>query len=407
MFSRLLDEIVDQTETIGKNPPMDRRSLLSLLEKCVKGDGLEIEEISELMNGTIDENNRKLILDFSSAYKRPHDREILLLSPLYFSSICENNCFYCDFSSAEGTRLSYDTFLEELNTLLDLGYGSVELVSGQDSGLYVHGECFHFDQQLFVIDEGLRYFELARRRLDEVGRGVLISNIPPVDLDSLKRLKSAGLDCYLAWLETFKPSQYRRLHDEMGPKAYQAFRVDSFENAIDAGIEHLAGAFLKGLYDWRKEEVVLYLFDSYLKKKNKRGFSIIGTPRLKGSFLQSELVRSFAVSDEDYELNIALDRILFDGILWLQTRESPSLNRRLIDRYGGGIILTLDCSTAPGGYNKPSKAKAQFPVHRQNLRKAVLDLENHDFKVHFSWTAERLAAFHRKGGSKDTCRNSL
>ena len=114
---------------------------------------------------------------------------------------------------------------------------------------------------------------------------MLTTNIPPLDVESLRRLRENGLDCFLVWQETFNPGQYAQASlPREGRKASQGFRLDSMENAIAAGIKHLAGAFLKGLYDWRKEEVLLYLFDRYLKTKNGRGFSIIGTPRVKGDF---------------------------------------------------------------------------------------------------------------------------
>ena len=141
--------------------------------------------------------------------------------------------------------------------------------------------------------------------------------------------------------------------------------------------------------------MVLYALDRYLKGKFGHGFSIIGTPRLKGPFVQSEFVKAYEVSDEDYEVNIALDRILFDGILWLQTRESPEMNRRLITKYGGGVILTITCSTAPGGYAKVYPAKAQFPVHRQDLRKMVHLYEEDGFTARFDWNSRTLSEFQR------------
>lgn len=314
MFSQILNHIIKQAEKVGKLTPIDQRQTLFLLEKCIKGEKLSIEEIVKLLNGTLDKKNKKLILDFSANYKRPHNQEILLLPPLYFSSICENNCLYCDFSSV-GECLSYDEFLDEFNTLLNMGYRSIELVSSQDPELYLPLDSFDLNNQLYNIDKVVKYFELARNRLKDNSGGMLTSNIPPVDVKSFRKLKSVGLDCYLIWLETFNPIQYSKLHHKKGPKANQAFRLDSFEKAIEAGIEHLAGAFLKGLYDWRKEEAFLYLFDKYLKTKNGKGFSIIGTPRLKGDFTKSKLVKPYLVSDQDYELNIALDRILFDGVL--------------------------------------------------------------------------------------------
>lgn len=396
MFSNQLRDIVRHAEKVGGTPPFGQKELLALLDKCSSGQGLEADEIVELMNSTLKPENQSLILDFSARYQRPHEREILLLPPLYFSSICENRCSYCDFSS-NGVRLSTEEFCNEFDALLDLGYRSIELVSSQDSALYLHQEPFGQEDPAFHIDGVLRYFNLAQKRLAENGGGMLTCNIPPVDRESFGHLKVSGLDCYLAWLETFDPFQYKRLHYDKGPKANQAYRLDSFERAVDAGIEHLAGAFLKGLYDWRKEEVGLYLLDRYLKSKNGAGFSIIGTPRLKGAFTESSLVNPFLVSDQDYELNVALDRILFDGILWLQTRESFGTNCSLIERYGGGVILTLTSSTAPGGYHKPASATPQFPVHKQNLDQSVQKLEALGMTVLFDWSSKTLSHFQRRG----------
>ena len=102
------------------------------------------------------------------------------------------------------------------------------------------------------------------------------------------------------------------------------------------------------------------------------------------------------MSDEEYELNIALDRVLFDGILWLQTREHLDFNRRLINRYGGGVIMTLTCSTAPGGYSKPSKGRSQFPVFMRSLDDAVGAVRDDGFEVRFDWGSEDLTALQRR-----------
>jgi 2-iminoacetate synthase len=394
MFSDLLDHARTMAGLIDVTAPPGSRALQDLLTKAAEGGSLTPEELAGVMAATGDAEGRSSILAFSAAYRRPHDREVLLLPPLYFSSICENDCLYCDFST-DGERLSLDRFQEEFDALLGMGYRSIELVSSQDPALYLHRRGYSADGQAFAIDGALEYFHIAARRLAESGGGMLTSNVPPVDTGSMTQLKRAGLDCFLIWLECFDPEQYARLHYSLGPKSSQPFRVDSFDRARTAGIEHVAGAFLKGLYHWRKEEFVLYMLDRYLKQTYGRGFSIIGTPRLKGTFAKSELVRGCEVSDEDYELNIALDRVLFDGVLWLQTRESFETNRRLIDTYGAGVILTLSSSTAPGGYSAPARARAQFPVQKQDLSVSTSTLEQDGFRVHFDWDSESLRDFQR------------
>jgi len=394
MFSNLLDQIAAGTKSIGTTRPADSKTFRTLLEQAAGGASLDLESTVALLNGTLDPENRRIVTDFAAGYRRPRDRELLLLPPLYFSSFCENKCRYCDFSSG-GLRLSLDEFAGEVDSLLGMGYRSIELVSGQDPELFRHADPFPAKDQRFDLSRVVPYFEVSKRKLREAGNGMLTSNIPPVDSGSFHELKAAGLDCYLIWLETFDRRQYALLHDAEGPKSNPEFRFDSFEHALEAGIEHIAGAYLKGLYDWRKEEVALYALDHYLKGKFGHGFSIIGTPRLKGRFVRSEWVKAYEVSDEDYELNVALDRILFDGILWLQTRESPEMNRNLITKYGGGVILTITCSTAPGGYARVYPAKAQFPVHRQDLRAMVRVYEEAGFTVRFDWNGRTLSEFQR------------
>jgi 2-iminoacetate synthase len=393
MFSADLEKSVRLAERVGQFPPLAAREFAPLLEQASRRP-LSDDELVELINGTRSDANRDIVLEFASACRRPHDREVLLLPPLYFSSICENDCRYCNFRRA-GARLSLGEFEREFAFLLDLGFRSIELVSSQDPEIYLKTDRFSLVDQHFDIQPLLPYLRLASRLLDTKGGGMLTTNIPPLDVESLRSLREAGLDCFLVWQETFNPGQYERLHEGQGPKYNQAFRLDAMENAIAAGIPHLAGAFLKGLYDWRREEVLMYLFDRHLKALNGRGFSIIGSPRLKGPFAGSPAALPFRVTDREYEMNIALDRILFDGILWLQTREPFAFNHNLIRRFGGGVILTLACSTAPGGYAEPASAPAQFPVFNEKLQASVALLEADGFSVRYSWDGQVLSAFQR------------
>lgn len=398
MFSDNLEKSVAIAERVGTFPPMPANDFIQLLEKSSLYP-LSDDEIVELLNATRSEDNCNTILEFASVYRRPHERELLLLPPLYFSSICENACSYCNFRM-NGERLDLNKFEKEFSFLLSLGFRSIELVSSHDPDIYIKSNSFSLEKQSFQTDSLLSYVKLASGLLRENDGGMLTTNIPSLDIESLKILRDNGLECFLIWQETFNPSQYRKLHSSDGPKASQTFRLASMENAIAAGIKHLAGAFLKGLYDWRKEEVLLYIFDQYLKTKKGRGFSIIGSPRVKGYFTESPLISHYSVSDYEYEVNIALDRILFDGILWLQTRESFDFNRKMINRFGGGVILTLLSSTAPGGYTMPATADAQFPVFKQDLLDSIALLEADGFVVRYAWTEADLLSFQRRPDEK-------
>ena len=394
-FSQHLPEYIEAAAQIGRRPLIAPSETRYLLVKATEPEGLTVDEIVVLLNGLEDRENARVVLDFSREYSRPRDGEVFLLPPLYFSSICENKCAYCDFSTGGGVRLSHGEFGREVKTLVGMGYRSIELVSSQDPELFVRETPFDPADQKFELSGVVRYFEILKEEITNGGRGMITSNIPPVCTSGFRDLKEAGLDCFLVWLETFDPEKYERLHVGSGPKSDQACRLDSFERALDAGIEHMAGGFLKGLADWRREEAILYLLDRHLKKHRGRGFSIIGSPRVKGRFLGSMVIQDSLVSDEDYELNIALDRVLFDGVLWLQTRERFEFNRHLIRTYGGGVVLTLTSSTAPGGYSKPAEGHSQFPVHTQDHVDAVSELAEDGFAVRYAWDAADLSGCQR------------
>jgi len=396
MFSRELPRILEAIESHAHRPLLEESAVRELLQGAVEGQRLSRDEIIPLVHSLRIPENAEAVLEMARNLRRPGDGRVLLLPPLYFSSICENTCAYCDFSRGGGIRLTPNAFQREVDALISLGYRSIELVSSQDPELFVHSEPFDLTDQRFDLRGAAVYFEILRDSLAANGGGMITSNIPPVDTDSFRELRKAGLDCYLVWLETFDPQQYGRLHSVRGPKGDQAYRLDSFERAREAGIEHVAGAFLKGLAPWTREEVVLYLFDCYLAERFGRGFSIVGTPRVKGRFLRSGAIRQYTMSDAEYELNIALDRLLFDGVLWLQTRESFETNRRLIGAFGGGVVLTLTSSTAPGGYSAPVDAAPQFPVFKQDLDAAVEALRSDGLDVLFAWDTTDLEACQRR-----------
>jgi len=394
-FSERLPVVTEMAASIGASDPIGPSETERLLLRATTPEGLADNEIIALLNGLDEPDNARLVMDFARGYDRPRDNEIFLLPPLYFSSICENKCAYCDFSKGGGVRLSEDEFAAEVDALLGMGYRSIELVSSQDPELYVRREPFDPADQRFDVSGAVRYFEILNDKIEGNGGGMITSNVPPVCADGFSRMKGAGLDCFLVWLETFDPEQYARLHNGAGPKGNQAFRLDSFERSLDAGVEHVAGGFLKGLHDWRREEAILYFLDRHLLDRRGRGFSIIGSPRVKGRFLGSKTIEEWRVSDEEYRLNIALDRVLFDGILWLQTRESFEFNRELIDDLGGGVILTVTSCTAPGGYSKPAETHAQFPVHSQDHRDSAQRLEDDGLAVHRDWTSADLSSCQR------------
>ncbi len=99
MFSEKLVEHIELARQIGTQQLISPHETERLLVKATEPDGLSPAEIITLLNGLDDPANARVVVDFSRSYSRPRDGEVFLLPPLYFSSICENKCAYCDFST--------------------------------------------------------------------------------------------------------------------------------------------------------------------------------------------------------------------------------------------------------------------------------------------------------------------
>jgi 2-iminoacetate synthase len=363
------------------------KQVTEILEKRLSGQKLTEREAVTLIRASDISPFDEKIISAASQLERPRKNEVFVLPPLYISSSCVNACTYCNFHG-KGKSLSLNEFEDEFRWLVDSGHRSIELVFGQDPKMFVPETNFDGKDQRYDVTKVAEYFQKAKQILDQNGGGMLTINAPAVDELSYHKLKNAGLDVMLLWQETFNPMRYQKLHPGNTPKSFQDYRLNVYDRARNAGMEHIAGTFLKGLYDWRVEEQMLCHLDRDLYERQGRGFSMIGTPRIKN-------FEKYHVSDEDYILNIALDLLIYSGPLWLQTRESWELNSKIYDQFGGGFIQTIDTSTAPGGYAKLGKGKAQFPVHPYQRNVIEKSLMQKGINTVYSWNVQDLSSIQR------------
>lgn len=345
------------------------KTIKDILKQRLRGEALSIQECCTLVYASILTDVAAMIIEAAMQLALLYNNKVFLLSPLYVSSYCCNDCEYCEFGpncskklnlpeiekTHRGERLSLPEFVNEGIALLDMNYRNIELVFGQDTHFFKP-----LSKQMYDVTKLCEYVkELKKIMVMRNGGGMIVLNAPPLDIEAYKKL-SNSIDMMLLWLETSNILCYRRYHGTKYPKSDYPFRQFSFGNAHDGDIKYTAGGYLAGLSPWRDETLALLYHDRYLKEKyGRNGFKIIGTPRYKGN-----LEIDASVSDDEYLLSIALYRLIFDGIPWIQTRESAELNKKIIDTFGGRFILTKDCSTAVGGYSKKAKGKMQFPVHR-------------------------------------------
>jgi 2-iminoacetate synthase len=326
------------------------------------------------------------ILDAAAAAKREKfGGELFAIVPLYATSICRERCLYCNYRAANNglkidrVRLDDDELEREAQFLIDRGYRTIELVYASDPRVRVDAMC--------------RHAELVHRLLDRVGGGLVALNAEPLETGDYRRLRGAGVDFSLVWMETYDRERYATLHPGVTPKTWFEYRLDCYERMIDGGIERVGMGVLSGLSDWRRDWAMLIHHQAYLRSVYGFGASVLGIPRLKparGADLQTT---PFVPSDREFQLAVAIQELFAPEVLpFVSTREEWDLCVAIAS--GGGCLFTFDCSTIPGGYAL-GRSGDQFPTASFEPRHFSQLLGEQGLDVSFQWSFEEAAALTR------------
>ena len=330
--------------------------------------------------GTLD----RAILDRSAACKAHlYDRRVFVIVPIYVSSICDEQCLYCNFRGGnkgievERKRLTDDELEQEATYLVEQkGQRVLELVYASDPRMRVDSMC--------------RHVELLRRVLERHGGGIVGLSAESLEESDYRRLVEAGLCWSVLWQETYDRDRYATLHPGRTKKANFEYRLDTYERMLAAGIEHVGVGVLSGLADWRRDWAMLMLHEEYLKQHYGRGATILGTPRLKlapGAILQET---ADTPTRQEFLVTVALHNLFSPTTAaFASTRENWDVCLELAR--GGGCLFTLNCSTTPGGYSL-KQSGYQFtagsfdaPVYSSKLAAEglipVLNWKAHDLKI--------------------------
>jgi 2-iminoacetate synthase len=336
---------------VGLSEPA--RSMQSIFEAAEKNPGLDSEGAASLIAWARAPQHRAEIHAAARWVRErlaPHTVEFVI--PVYLTSFCKNECLYCGYRKsnalAERVRLSLDEFDRELDLILAWGHRQIELVLSDDP---------EFGPEVLA-----RYVELARRKLDRLGGGVVGLCSPVYEREDYVRLREAGLEWVVEWQETYRQPQFDRWHVIGSPKRDFEFRLDLWDRVIAAGIKKIALGALLGLYDWRYDALATIEHGSYLRRAYGLEPHAIGVPRLKPArgVLASQRPSRFTVSDEDYRLILSLYHLAFPcSRLFLNTRENYEMN---ISMVSAGDLFTVDCDTFPGGYLRHDRP-GQFSTH--------------------------------------------
>ncbi len=284
------------------------------------------------------------ILDRAAATKRElHGNRLFHVVPIYVSSICSEQCVYCNYRAGnkgvgvERKRLSDEELAREAIFLIEeKGFRTLELVYASDP--------------LMQAATIARHIGLLRKLLDEHGGGIVGLSCESFEQHEYRMFVDAGLAFSVLWMETYDAARYKQLHPGRTRKAEFNYRLDAYDRMLSAGLECVGIGVLSGLSDWRRDWAMLMQHENYLFRAYGRAASILGIPRLKhapGALMHES---DFIPNDPQFISAVALHNLFSPTTsAFVSTREDWATCVQLAQ--GGGCLFTLNCSTIPGGYS--------------------------------------------------------
>jgi 2-iminoacetate synthase len=329
----------------------------------------------------------RAILARSAALKaRLYAERAFVIVPIYMTSICEEQCLYCNFrggnkgTGVERRRLTDDELEQEAVYLIEQkGHKVLELVYASDPRMRVDAMC--------------RHVERLREVLERHGGGLVGLSAESLEESDYRRLVDAGLCWSVLWQETYDKARYGELHPGRTKKTNFEYRLETYERMLAAGIEHVGVGVLSGLADWRRDWAMLMLHEEYLKQHYGAGATILGTPRLNpapGAVLQDS---PYALTRQEFLATVALHNLFSPTTApFVSTRENWDVCVELAR--GGGCLFTLNCSTAPGGYSL-QRGGCQFTSGSYDAPIYSSKLKSEGLEPVFNWKAEDLSPGYR------------
>jgi 2-iminoacetate synthase len=331
--------------------------------------------------GIASELDDKLLERSEKIKKSLFKNKVFAISPLYATSICKENCLYCNFRTGNKgielnrNRLSLEELSAEAHYLINKkGLRTIELVYSTDPLLSVESICEHV--------------KLVHNILDKHGGGLVGINAEALDEKDYKRLVDVGLNFVVLWQETYGKVQYHTIHPGKTKKANFEYRLNAYERMLNAGVKNIGMGVLSGLGNWKFDWAMLMHHEAYLLKEYGVSAAILGIPRLKQA--AGALVQDIkdSPSNQEFLSALAMHNIFSPSTMaFVNTREDWELCVR--QAAGGGCLFTYNCSTIPGGYSLKQKGY-QFPTYTYDTLIYCQKLQDHGMNTIFKWSFDDL-----------------
>jgi len=304
-------------------------------------------------------------------------KKLNIIVPQYHTNFCINNCLYCGFKSSNNLiprkRLSFEEFKTELGKLILWGYRTIEFV-------------FSSDPYLDIV-EIARRIEYAKKISLVNSFDIRIGlNADPLSFLEYKLLKNAGLDFFVLWMETYSSEKFSFWHGNNNPKSDFNYRLNSYNRAIEAGLNKYGMGVMLGLNDWKYDVEHLIQHGRELIKQYGIDPFIIGLPRYKKAHsvtLNGEINK---ISDQDFRKICKLYKEAFpNSMLFFNTRENLNLN---LECCHSGDLFTIDCGTFPGAFLNPEyieNGNEQFHTHVYDRVTTITVLRDKNIIPLYEW----------------------
>jgi len=316
--------------------------VLKSIDEMDPARGLALEDAALLLK-TEDKGLLPILYKKANEVKeRIFGKRVVMFAPLYLSNYCVNGCLYCGFrNSGEKTSRKALTPAEvalEARALTAMGFKRVLLVTGEDPRWGVD----------YIIS-------CVRAVYEETEMRIVHLNAPPVDVNSLRALKEAGVGVFQVFQETYHRETYKVMHP-FGAKSDFDFRLAVMDRAVEAGFEDLGIGPLLGLYDYRFDCLAAIAHSQYLYAKYGAHAHTLSIPRLKPAKGSAMPDLPHEVNDEELKKIVAVFRLAVPtaGVV-VSTRETAELRKELL--HIGASQISAASRTEPGGYTGGEKNK--------------------------------------------------
>lgn len=334
-----------------------------ILRKAAEGRGLDHRQASVLLASDDAKVWNRVFETARDLKHRFYGRRIVLFAPLYLSNYCVNGCLYCPYHAKNRSiprkKLTQEEIRAEVIALQDMGHKRLAVELGEHP-LYA---------PLDYLLESLDTIYTTRHRNGQIRRANV--NIAATTVDDYRRLNEARIGTYILFQETYRRSEYERLHPT-GPKSDYNWHTEAMDRAMQGGIEDVGIGVLFGLNNYRYELAGLLMHAEHLEATYGVGPHTVSVPRICPADDIDTADYPDALSNTLFERIVALIRISlpYTGMI-ISTRESASMRARLLEL--GISQISGGSRTSVGGYTEEDEETAQFDISDRRSLAEVVD----------------------------------